>query len=344
MSSQTAEIDAPQQHLDGARRGILAGAGVTLVTVVFALAMTSDADVPLRDPGNVSLRRLLTTAVLIAAIALIDAVRRARHGRLLPRREHVADTLRDRWSGGRVTLTVCAIASFYVTYFAYRNIKSVVPLVRPTANYDGSLMDLDQSLFGKGGPAHALQSLLGTDLSAHALSQGYMLFFLFIPVVLAVALVVADDLRVASFVVTALALNWTLGAASYLMLPSLGPFHAAPAEFIGLPVTAVSHLQDTLLFERAEFLRDPQMAGTAQSIGAFASLHVSIYTTVALAAHVLRAPRALKALLWALTAMTVVATLYFGWHYLADDVAGVVIAVIALALARLVIGPWRTAA
>jgi membrane-associated phospholipid phosphatase len=41
---------------------------------------------------------------------------------------------------------------------------------------------------------------------------------------------------------------------------------------------------------------------------------------------------------WALFALTVAATIYFGWHYVLDDVAGMAIAVTALALARAIVG------
>ena len=36
--------------------------------------------------------------------------------------------------------------------------------------------------------------------------------------------------------------------------------------------------------------------------------------------------------------MTALGTVYLGWHYVVDDVAGVVIAVVALALARILTG------
>jgi len=39
-------------------------------------------------------------------------------------------------------------------------------------------------------------------------------------------------------------------------------------------------------------------------------------------------------IVWALFALTVLATLYFGWHYVLDDVAGMAIAIASLALAR----------
>jgi membrane-associated phospholipid phosphatase len=87
-----------------------------------------------------------------------------------------------------------------------------------------------------------------------------------------------------------------------------------------------------------DFLRDPSAAGAAQSIGAFASLHCSIFFTAAVATHLLGLGRYVKIGVWILFALTAVATIYFGWHYVLDDIAGVVIAVTALALARAIVG------
>jgi len=50
--------------------------------------------------------------------------------------------------------------------------------------------------------------------------------------------------------------------------------------------------------------------------------------------HAVRVPRAMIALLWTITLGTVTATVCFGWHYLLDDAAGVLIAFAALAVAR----------
>ena len=213
----------------------------------------------------------------------------------------------------------------------------MVPLLREE-NFDGRLADLDRSLFAGSDPADLLHSLLGSGVSAYALSGVYELFFVFIPVALAFALVVLPDLRAGLFLTTALALNWALAAASYFMLPSLGPIYATPADFAHLPVTGVSGLQDALLNQRTEFLRDPSASGAAQSIGAFASLHVSIFFTAALATLLLGLGRFVKIGVWVLFALTVVATIYFGWHYVLDDLAGLVIAVAALALARALTG------
>ena len=298
-------------------RAVAAGPVVAAVTLVTALIVTSEAGVPLRDPDGVSLRRFLISAALVALLVGGDIAFRAG---------------RARWTTARAVAVGSALVSFYVTYLAYRNLKSVVPLLREE-NFDGRLADLDRSLFAGSDPADLLHSLLGSGVSAYALSGVYELFFVFIPVALAFALVVLADLRAGLFLTTALAINWALAAASYFMLPSLGPIYATPADFAHLPVTGVSGLQDALLDQRTEFLRDPSASGAAQSIGAFASLHVSIFFTAALATLLLGLGRFVKIGVWVLFALTVVATVYFGWHYVLDDLAGLVIAVAALALA-----------
>jgi hypothetical protein len=304
-------------------RAVAAGPAVAAIALVAALIATAAAGVPLRDPGGVSVARFLSAATLVGVLVVLDAAFRGG---------------RRRWTAARVVAVASALVSFYVTYLAYRNLKSVVPLLRPDELFDRRLAELDRNLFAGNDPAALLHSLLGSGFSAHALSAVYEAFFLFIPVALAFALVILPDLRAGLFLTTALALNWVLAAGSYFVLPSLGPIYAEPADFAQLPVTGVSRLQDALINARVEFLRDPSAAGGAQSIGAFASLHVSIFFTAALATHLLGLGRYVKIGVWALFALTVAATIYFGWHYVLDDVAGMAIAVTALALARAIVG------
>ena len=303
-------------------RAAAAGPLVAIVALVTALIATDAAGVPLRDPAGVTERRLLVALLLVAVLIAIDAVARGR----------------ERWTATRGLVTGVAVLSFYASYLAYRNLKSVVPLLRPDELFDRRLGDLDRSLFGGSDPAGLLHDLLGTGLAAHVLSAVYGLFFVFVPLSLALALVLPRDPRPGLFYATALSINWVLAAGSYFLLPSLGPVYADPGSFAGLPSTGVSDLQATLLEARTDFLRDPAAPGAAQSIGAFASLHVSIFFTAAIATHLLGADRRVRALVWALLALTVLATVYFGWHYVLDDLAGMVIAIAALALARALTG------
>ena len=60
--------------------------------------------------------------------------------------------------------------------------------------------------------------------------------------------------------------------------------------------------------------------------------------TAALAAHLLGLGRRLKIALWVWFGVTMLGTIYLGWHYVVDDVAGVILGTIALILAGLITG------
>jgi hypothetical protein len=325
-----------------AGRAVFAGPLVALVALVAATVATRIAGLPLRDPGAVTVRRLVVAVAVVVGFLALDIVARAAwRERRLPSLRALADVRRTRWTPSRLGVVAIAVACFHVTYLAYRNIKSVAPLLRPGDVFDRQLLDLDHRLLGGRDPYVALHDLLGTGVAAHALAEVYMVFFAVIPLALAAGLVLLPDLRSGLFVATALSLTWLLGAGSYLVLPSIGPFHFDASAFTALPHTAVTDLQVSLLSRRTAFLADPSAPGAAQSIGAFASLHTAIWGTIVLAAHVLGAPRALRAVLWALAVLTVVATVYFGWHYILDDVAGVVIALLAVGIAAGLTGVRR---
>ena len=330
---------ASTERISPDRRMLLAGPLVAVISIVAALIVTDAAGVPLRDPDHVAGRRLVMLVGLVAFLVALDIVVRAarRSGRRLPPRAAMASVRRERWTRGRVIAVATALVSFYVSYLAYRNLKSVVPLVRPEL-YDQQLYELDRVLFGGSDPAALLHDLLGTGVvTTQLVSLSYMLFFVFIPGTLAFALVFTPNLQAGLFYATAQSLNWLLGAASYFLLPSLGPIYFDPAAFAHLPVTGVSDLQALLLDQRVEFLRNPDL-GLAQSIGAFASLHVSIFFTGVLAAHLLGFGRTVRIGAWTLLGLTTIATIYLGWHYVLDDVGGVILGAMALVLARALTG------
>ena len=321
------------------RRMVAAGPIVAVVSMIAALIATGAAGIPLRDPDHVAGRRLVMLLALVALLVALDVVARAsrRAPGLVPTRAHIADVRRERWTWRRGAVVATALVSFYASYFAYRNLKSVVPLLRPNELFDRQLADWDRVLFGGNDPAALLHALLGTGFANHALSGAYLLLFIFIPVTLAAALVFSPNLQAGLFYASAQSLNWLLGAASYFLLPSLGPIYTDPGVFAALPVTDASKLQVLLLDQRIAFLHDPSVA-TAQSIAAFASLHVSIFFTGALAAHILGLGRRWQIAAWALVALTTTSTIYLGWHYVVDDIGGALLAVMAIALARALTG------
>lgn len=325
---------------DVSQRSVLAGPIVAAVTLVMALAATREAGVALRDPDNVGARRLAMVAGLVAALVVLDIVLRAARGsgRRVPSMAGIRRVRRERWTRHRLVASVSALVSFYVTYVAYRNLKSVVPLLRPGDLFDRELADFEHGLLGGYHPADLLHTVLGTEFSTHILSAVYVTFVFFLPISLAVALVFSPDLQGGIYYATALSMNWTLGAASYFLIPAMGPIYYAPEIFADLPETHASYLQGLLLEQRRDFLADPSAPGVAQNIAAFASLHCSLLFTAALASHLIGLHRRVRIGLWVLFGVSAVATVHLGWHYVVDDIAGVLIGLVALALARVLTG------
>ena len=92
---------------------------------------------------------------------------------------------------------------------------------------------------------------------------------------------------------------------------------------------------DSLVYSRHGFLWGE---GDYQGVAGFASLHTAIALLWALMAqHTVRS-QVVRTVFWVNFALTVVATLYFGWHYIADDLAGAAIAIVAFRLAARVTG------
>ena len=312
---------------------------VAVITLVAALVATAQAGITFRDPDNVAALYILEVgagvALLIGLDIFVRAARRARTRR--PSREEMGEVRRQRWTRRRVIAVIVGVVSFYVTYLAYRNLKGVVPLLRPGDLFDRELLEADRGLFLGSDPAALMHGALGTGVVAHVLSTIYAAFIVFLPLSLGVALVFASDLRVSLFYATTLSINWILGAATYLLLPALGPIYAFPGMFSELPRTTVTHLQEMLLDQRVGFLADP-VTGTAQAIAAFASLHIAMSFSAVLAAHALRLDRRAIGALWAWLVLTWAATIYLGWHYVLDDVAGLAIGALAFVLARALTG------
>ena len=323
------------------RRSVFAGPVVAAVTVLAALLATHEAGVPFTDPDHVGARRLFLVCCLVAALVVLDIVLRAMRAsdRRLPSLGELRTVRRERWTRHRGIAAISALVSFYVTYVAYRNLKSVVPLIRPGDLFDRELADIDRAVFGFGtDPAELLHSVLGTGVSTQILSSIYVTFVFFLPLSLAIALVFSPDLQGGIYYATALSVNWLIGAASYFLIPARGPIYYVPDDFAALPDSHASYLQGLLLDQRREFLADPAAPGAAQNIAAFASLHCSLLFTAALAAHLIGLGRRVRITLWALFVLSAVATVHLGWHYVLDDVAGVLIGLAALAIARLLTG------
>ena len=299
-------------------------ATVVAATLVFAWVY----DLPIRDPDSaVGPAYIWVPAVLLAAF-LTDVVPRAAWRARNPLRffRAAGEVVKERWTFAHVRFAVLGLGAWYLTYAGFRNLKSFVPFVNRHL-WDGVLEDADRLLFFGHDPAPLLHDWLGTGATAHFFSFIYVAWIVMVPASLVVALVWSRDARAGAWYVTAIAVDWVLGVTTYFLVPSLGPIYARPEMFDGLAYTGVTGLQQAMMQERHEVLVNPFTTDAVQTIAAFASLHVGISVTMCVMAELLRLNRSLRVFLWVFLALTVVATVYLGWHYFVDALGGAVLGV-----------------
>ncbi|GAA1862133.1 hypothetical protein GCM10009813_24040 [Brevibacterium marinum] len=315
-----------------------------LSLAVAAVAVSSSIYLgrPLRDPDGFlgpAYVRLPLLALLFFGVGIVVDALRTSGWRQLP--SGIRSVVRNEWSLKRVLCVTAGMLSFYICYVSYRNLKSDLPIYREGTLFDQQLSHSDLWLGGGINPAVFLHDLFGTDVMAEVLSLVYLAYLPLIPISLGAVLILNRNLAVGAWYATTLSLNWVLGTVSYYILPALGPVFTRPELYSGLPETGVSDLQQSLISTRLDYLADPIGSGEIQGVAAFASLHVSVTFAAALFMMRTRQKPLLQALTWIFFAFTVVATLYFGWHYIVDDIAGMAIGWAAVSLGAWVTGNRR---
>jgi hypothetical protein len=245
-------------------------------------------------------------------------------------RQVVRERVAEHWTRERLTLVVLGVVCFYITYVSYRNLKSFLPFIIET-KYDRELHLIDRALFFGQEPANVMHTALGEGFSAHVLSTIYLWFLPLVPLALTAWLIWSRNISYGYWFATSQCIAWSLGTASYYALPTLGPGFESPWLYEDLASTGSTRLMDALAGGRHNVIWG-SVEGAVQSVAGFASLHCAITLLVALMAQYTLRSRIVHWVLWVNFGVTVVATLYFGWHYVADDVAGIVIALLAFYL------------
>ncbi len=303
---------------------------LALVMGLATVAVTEDQNLPIRDPDDalgpswIRLPLILLLAVLIDVVPRVVA-RRLRHG--VRTVAALRAVLAERWPHTQIQFTLIGLASWYLTYSAFRNLKSAVPFVNDKI-WDPRFADLDQLIWLGHDPAGVLHSLLGVGWAAAFFSAVYMIWIGLIPASLAWALTWTRNQAVAAWYVTALAFDWALGVAAYYAFPTLGPIYTHAVEFASLPGSS-TQLQTTMMRDRFEVLGDARATDTLQTIAAFPSLHVGMMVTICLLVHWNTRSLLPRLLAWTMLALTVLATLYLGWHFFIDVIGGVAVGALA---------------
>ena len=324
------------------RRAYTLLVGTALIMGGLAVYVSVKYDRPLLDPEGsflgpswVRLPALLSLALGLDLVPRTLFLSRGNPGRFWPL---VRDRWRTHWTRERLLLVLLGIVSFYVTYVSYRNLKSNLPFVRDTdpspdgvnaVSYDWELHLLDKVLFFGHEPSDALHGLLGTAVAAHVLSPIYLFFLPMVPVGVTIWIVWSRNISYGYWFVTSQCLAWALGTLSYYVLPTVGPGIERPADFGDLPHTGTTALMDSIATSRSQLLHDPTATELVNSVAGFASLHCAITLLLALMLQYTVRNRVVTIVGWVYFGLTLTATLYFGWHYVADDIAAVAIAVVS---------------
>ncbi|MGA8209817.1 MAG: phosphatase PAP2 family protein [Nocardioidaceae bacterium] len=311
--------------------------GVALLMGLIAVTTSLLLGERLKDPDGSLGPSWFRLPMMVLGAFLIDVVPRSlwrARRRLSTFTGHARGIIREHWTRERVVLVVMGLVSFYVTYVSYRNLKNYLPEIFGLNTYDTLLHSLDRALMFGHEPAVVLHQLLGLGVAAHVLATVYLLFLPISPFSLVVYLVWSRNISYGYWYATAQCLAWAFGTASYYALPTLGPNFAFPWLYKDLDQTGVTDLLQSLYYSRQEVVWFSTLGDDAvQSVAGFASLHVGIILTLALVTHFTVRHAWIRWSMWTFFALTVVSTLYFGWHYIADDIAGALIAVASVWLA-----------
>jgi membrane-associated phospholipid phosphatase len=340
--SSPASAPARRPAVAPRRRAYAMLVAVAVIMGVLAIICSLALGYPLRDPdgflGPAWIRLPLLVAGAFVADVLPRTLFRAR-GNPGRYKSEALLLVREHWTKERIILVIVGIVSFYVTYVSYRNIKNFLPFIMrdgdgPPTKYDYALHRFDHLLLFGHDPSSLLHQWLGTGVSAYVLSWVYLIFLPMVPVSVVVWAVWSRNVSFGYWFITAQCICWALGTASYYAIPTLGPNFFFPWLYSDLPDTGVAHLQDALFYARTNILFNP-FADGGQSTAGFASLHVAITVSLALVAQYTLRTRVLRIALWVYVVLVTISTTYFGWHYIADDIAGLGIALVAVYLAGL---------
>ncbi len=310
-----------------------------LVLAVATVAVAQAEDLPIRDPDGAGLATYVRLPLILLAAWLIDvlprAIARARTD-WSSLGQNFAGVVKERWTRSHVIFAFSGLGTWYICYAAFRNLKSYVPFVRgKDVDFDSQLAKIDEVLWLGHDPAHVLHSWFGTSFSASFFSVVYIAWIVLIPVSLAIALMWTRRPAAGSWFVTAIAVDWLLGISTYFLLPTLGPAYSNPGEFADLKPTYTATLVQNLLEERNAVLADPHASTAVQTIAAFPSLHVGMMVTVCLFATLVGFARWIRVTSWVFLVLTVLSTIYFGWHFSVDALGGAVIGAAAVWIAAI---------
>ncbi|CAN5150806.1 MAG: phosphatase PAP2 family protein [Nocardioides sp.] len=298
-----------------------------------------DPDYALVGPGWLVIPMIVVVAVGVDVLGRVALA--ALRARLVSESDgpnfaaRVREVWARRWPRDQRRFLVLGLLGWYLCYSAFRNLKHAVPFVTDRL-WDTELTDFDQALFLGNTPWEVLHQVFGTGAAAYLFSTIYVVWIGFVPISIWWALVWTRARATAAWYVTALGFGWAFGALGYFAIPSLGPIYSDPTAFTDLPQTRSAWLAQQLADDRLAVVPptgDPHSAHVLQTIAAWPSLHVGIMVIASLIVFSKTRRSWLRASIMGSLVLTMLATIYLGWHFTADVFGGIALGTAAVWLA-----------
>jgi hypothetical protein len=322
------------------RRAQLLLVGLAVFTGVGAIVLATTSGHHLIDPDGSFLGPSWYRLPLLLGLAIgIDLVPRTIwFSRLRPKRMPAVfmERLRTHWNKQRLTLVVLGVICFYIVYVSYRNMKSALPFVMHV-KYDRDLELIDTAVLFGHHPGAVMQDVFGDHVMAYFFSYIYLWFLPLVPIAVTIWIVWSRQLAYGYWFVGSQCIAWTLGTISYYALPTLGPGIAFPWIYTDEPNAPAKQMMLSLVHGRQN-VKWGGVGNAVQDVAGFASLHCAITMLVALMVQHTVRNKVLRVIFWINVGCTALATLYFGWHSISDDVAGVMIALVSFYVGGLAAG------
>lgn len=297
--------------------------------LLLALVLYRGFGIPLRNPYVFYWEKLssglawygagLCIALLIRRLIAISGARKS--GSKKPWSDTWNKFSRNYLSLRSLICDLRLVHAISLCFVVFLQLKHLTPFVNSRV-HDRLLSDMELELFGGRLLGEILQGLLGVE-SARVLSGGYLMFFPYMGVLI-LTLILQRNARLAHEFCAAFALLWLGGVLLIYALPSWGPCFSSPHIFASLPETEVSLLQQKLWLQKEFVELHPESRGGIFLISGFPSLHLAVVILGSL--YLARVSPLLGLVSWIFAVVTVITTLYFGWHFVLDDLGSFVLA------------------
>ncbi len=309
---------------------------VTLFFLVLCLGLYLWFGIALREPWKLYSTRFLHSMIfyLIGLVLLLFGYRLRDLQRQMSNKQIISQRLTWRryhenflsWKNFTHDLRLLhCVALMFVVFI---NLKHLIPVINPKI-MDRQFGAWEMTMLSGQTFGELLHYYLGTD-AAYVLSPLYTFFYTYVALILYFMIF---SKRSAQEFFTVFCLLWFVGVSTVYLCPTWGPVFFLPELYATLPHTDVTELQRRLL-EHQQFLAvHPLSDKGVYLISGFPSLHLAVPTLGSL--YLWRISRLVAIFSWCFVAATTVTTLYFGWHWIVDDLGSVLLVILVINLKRL---------